>query len=139
MKANELRIGNWVEFENEQMQLHEFNHNLQLLSFKTSLGGIYGPGIPHEEMKPIPLAEEWLKKFGFIEMFTKKGMYLKPLGNEITIDDRDFLFNIENKYVYQDNEITVDPLGTPVQYVHQLQNLYFTLTGQELTIKTETE
>ena len=34
-----------------------------------------------------------------------------------------------------DEEVGVDGLDITVKYVHQLQNLYFSLTSEELTIK----
>jgi hypothetical protein len=39
-------------------------------------------------------------------------------------------------YQYGDNFVFEYREGVKVKYVHQLQNLYFALTGEELTIKT---
>jgi hypothetical protein len=74
--------------------------------------------IPSDKLKPIPLTEEWLLKFGFDKIdfqFIKNGIKLFPI--------RDLY--------YRGNF----PIKSDIKYVHQLQNLFFALTGEELTIK----
>jgi hypothetical protein len=74
----------------------------------------------------IPLTEEWLLKFGFE----------KSSGTSVS-------FQLESKYFdirYYNQEISIisdrdDLKMIQVKYVHQLQNLYFALVGEELTIK----
>lgn len=67
--------------------------------------------------KPIPLTEQWLKDFGF-----------KNSGNNnykqlhYTCMVRSHGINICNNHGYIQD----------IKYVHQLQNLYFALTGKEL-------
>ena len=62
------------------------------------------------EYKPIPLTEEWLVK-------------LKMEHNEsLTKGNGTYWFTLITPH-------------TPITYVHQLQNLYHALTGEELTIK----
>ena len=79
-----------------------------------------------ENFSPIPLTEEWDGKF----KFKKTGYRLVCYEN--------------NKYIF---EMTVEEIGgfsgrrkyfvpvTIVEYVHQVQNLYFALTNKELLIK----
>jgi len=72
----------------------------------------------NKKHKPIPLTEEWLLKFGFEVInksfyhYNKKPIldYTKDLNNDWYI-----LIN-DGEKVY-------------LKYVHQLQNLYFALTG----------
>ena len=71
--------------------------------------------------KPIPLTEEWLIKMGF--KYDNISYINKDFYN-IVKTRRGFDFGFE----YQD-------YNTPIDYVHQLQNLYHSLTGSELTIK----
>lgn len=88
----------------------------------------------------IPITEEWLLKFGFdpqllSNIFLKKmqvvgGVTLKSIAvylqeNECTIALVDYYTGTEK----------TELLHMEYQYVHQLQNLYFALTGQELEIK----
>ena len=70
------------------------------------------------EYKPIPLTEEWLFKFGFEKAYETCYQY------------KDFILN--DKFIMMDIDITIQ-----LKYVHQLQNLYHALTGEELTIKDE--
>ena len=70
------------------------------------------------EYKPIPLTEEWLFKFGFEKAYETCYQY------------KDFILN--DKFIMMDIDITIQ-----LKYVHQLQNLYHSLTEEELTIKDE--
>lgn len=76
--------------------------------------------------QPIPLTEEWILKFGFICEESKSDVWFHP---------KHPLFEIRwyAEYEYQhlwDGSYT----GAQIQYVHQLQNLYFALTGEELIL-----
>lgn len=77
--------------------------------------------------RPIPLTEEWLLKFGFEEKSTH-------LYRRVT---NDFAFAFQISRI--SNNGWCSPLfgmRHPVQYVHQLQNLYWCLCGEELTISS---
>jgi hypothetical protein len=75
-----------------------------------------------DEIKTIPLTEELLLKFGF-ELFYLDTPYqygYQKNSMEVVCDKSKGL-----------NEISV--IDSPhIKYVHQLQNLYFALTGEEL-------
>jgi hypothetical protein len=76
---------------------------------------------------PIPLTPEWLERFEFREstnIFAPGVFELAVHGHEIHYDASVYT------YTYFDCQLR------DVLYVHQLQNLYFTLTGYELEIKT---
>lgn len=83
------------------------------------------------DYNPIPLTEEWLIKFGFRQDFTYK--YRWAIGT----------FVIHLMMVDSENEklayhLALDygqMLRKPIFSVHQLQNLYYSLTGKELEIK----
>jgi hypothetical protein len=102
MKASELRIGNIVRYGANNRVL-DAELFLQLLKYTT----------PFE---PIPLTEEWLLKFGF--EFTN-GYGFKIFGNWLQKEDDVYFYNVNGNFVQ-------------INYVHQLQNLYFVLTGEEL-------
>jgi len=77
----------------------------------------------------IPLSEGWLLKFGFV-FNTAKRQY------EINVDGFASEFPV---WEFRD-EMFIAPMGNDtghihINYVHQLQNIYFALTGEELTIK----
>ena len=143
MKANELRIGNYVEKGIPQRVL-------SISVNKDSLNGgdfdvyefVNTEIYPNEllyasEFNPIPLTEEWLLKFGF-EKHNESNDYPTCNNNDICY---------VNPYSYLEGTYYVslgnDPMFAMmcygglkyIYYVHSLQNLYFALTGEELTIK----
>lgn len=120
MEAKELRIGNYVNKDGNiervcqgviaYMAVHEDNHN-------------------EERFKPIQLTEEWLLKFGFkhiIEHIYK----LKNFTIHYFVNYPLIKINLEND---EYKEVNVS-IPIKIIYVHQLQNLYFALTGEELII-----
>tara|TARA_R110000803_G_scaffold121456_1_gene189570 strand:- start:214 stop:630 length:417 start_codon:yes stop_codon:yes gene_type:complete len=138
MKAKELRIGNLVHSKADTVimmsgwELYNMtvNENTNSETF----------------LKPIPLTEEWLLKFGF-DKPCKYDWYNKrynttciEANEEMTVS-----WNIKSKRlsIFDSMEETdmVNILSHPIycaqdlDYVHQLQNLYFALTGEELEIK----
>lgn len=124
LTANELRIGNYVGYGALHTGIGGYDHYTvkeiteNCAFFRESKVGEY-----HKDIAPIPLTEEWLVKFGF-EVRPWGWVYLNSnyLGFRLTL----------NKYRY---EISGEK-GPVMESVHQLQNLYFALTGEELTIKS---
>ena len=82
-------------------------------------------------MNPIPLTEEWLIKFGFKKkensLFTKK---LEYIYNSLKYCE-DYKIWI----YYNDNNDAACNSIADLNFVHELQNLYFALTNEELTMK----
>lgn len=114
MKASELRIGN---FYNQFGNITEVDWSI--------LKELKDAPIDQLWCKPIPLTEEWLLKFGFKK--NENGLFKLFNESEVPI-----LLN-EDLNGWTCDGINFSVNGT--QYVHQLQNLYFALTGEELTIK----
>ena len=109
MKANELRIGNWV-------RERESDNYIQIEQYL----------LCNEELchyQPIPLTEEWLLKFGFEKPAHSWGNDIIHLSEW---DDFPLNWCVA---INKNNAILVQKL----KYIHQLQNLYFVLTGEELT------
>ncbi len=72
--------------------------------------------------EPIPLTEEWLLKFGF----TDEEDYLElEIHESLSIIYVGYLALMLDGVIIQINDVNSDK-------VHQLQNLYFALTGEEL-------
>lgn len=117
MKANELRIGNWVLSKDMPVQIEEIKPETIRYCFgEFSISYI----------EPINLTEEWLVKFGFSHI--SKNDYQSPY--KFLIFDIKLLCFAD---IQDNNERIFSPID--VKYVHQLQNLYFSLTGEELEIK----
>jgi hypothetical protein len=112
MKAEELRIGNWVKDENGPYQIK--GEHLDEDNFPTI------------QTWEIPLTEEWLLKFGFVKQMV--WTFSIPLVG-----------NLEMIYYLGEKGWSIGNQSyssfSNLKYVHQLQNLYFALTGKELTIK----
>jgi hypothetical protein len=82
-----------------------------------------------QSLKPIPLTEEWLLKFGFVKDSEYDNTF--NLGIEVLNGFKDFTIDIRAKV------LLLDCMEIKIEYVHQLQNLYFALTGEDLEFKTE--
>tara|TARA_R110000796_G_scaffold95908_2_gene201357 strand:- start:694 stop:1041 length:348 start_codon:yes stop_codon:yes gene_type:complete len=115
MEAKELRIGNWIKY-NFKMQ----GWNDVQVCANDFHNGFRDDKFVSINYKPIPLTEEWLVKFGFEKL---KGW-----------DDM-FYFEIDDFQIYEYNVSGYEYDDFNIKNVHQLQNLYFALTNEELTIK----
>lgn len=92
--------------------------------------------------EPIPLTEEWLLKF----VFKKQRAIYYPVYSVLCRKSRTY-FTVSWHTDYEDpNELSLKKVRSwwshgenkfdlKIEYVHQLQNLYFGLTGEELTLK----
>jgi hypothetical protein len=83
-------------------------------------------------IKPIPLTKEWLLKFGF--EFYVDTWYLKGFALWETEwgDDKG---NTGIGYFYELRQHGM--MDQHIKYIHQLQNLYFALTQDNLKFKSE--
>lgn len=128
MTANELRIGNLVDLGNRIAKVIEIGH---LACVVVDLEESQDTLEDYERTKPIPLTEEWLLKFGF-----EINRQSKEENNIWRCYSEEGFFEIEqigDGFFLDDNAC----YGTELNYVHQLQNLYFALIGEELTFKSE--
>lgn len=132
MDARELRIGNYVtdefyeSFKNVNIvsSINEYGVNLFIEddgNYPECAKTWIEPEYRNDVIFGIPLTEEWLLKFGFLsnpydDIYELDGFYL----DAICID-----LNLGVQYYYN---------GLEIKYVHQLQNLYFALTGTELYV-----
>jgi hypothetical protein len=125
IKANDLRIGNYI--------INPFGAIITIdeihksgVKFKTTIYDL-------THCKPIPLTEEILlkcenynKKYGFSLNETTYLFFNESRGYFYPYLTQDAEFsNLENKCVYLER----------IKYLHELQNLYFALTNQELNIE----
>lgn len=125
MKANELRIGNYVLKSLKSGNGRKIEVKIDINDFIRICDGseIYN-------FEPIPLTEECLLKFGFKETSDKDF-----IGGLYTRGKDGFYINKETmSYCGIDYEGTIDDI-VEINYVHELQNLYFALTKEELTMK----
>lgn len=117
IKANELRIGNYfIDAKGRLCTVDVVSADMEETIITVKRGAL--TTLP---IKPIPLTEEWLLKFGYSEI---EFSIPKKYRNHSRVSLR---CNFDDERLFYD--------GRQIQYVHQLQNLYFALCGEELTIK----
>ena len=124
MKANELRIGNLIEYRisdrfdkrKEWWEVSEIDaDDIHWLS----------KVMPEDEdFRAIPITEELLEKLGFKQNKFDKVFEVENCQIEIYFFDNDIKCTVCVDSVINKN----------IKHVHQLQNLYFALTGSELTV-----
>jgi hypothetical protein len=111
LQGNELRIGNWVDNDGYYQQIHFTD----IADLSTGCGGAH-------LYKPIVLTPEILEKAGFMKVYA-------------VWDGRDIDHRKDRLFIWGHNGCTDGhTVDFPCKFLHQLQNLYFALTGTELNI-----
>jgi hypothetical protein len=128
IQAQDLRIGNWVS--NGQIEFQITSKDIYHLD-------VY---VNRVIAKPIPITPEWLERMGFaIDKSNIKGETVYVKGKCMLTESGDLI--IINGWLDDENltysGYEVNDADNKYKYVHQLQNLYFALTGEELTINEE--
>lgn len=147
MEAKNFRIGNFINItDNVRKDVFDTCH---IDDIEALAGGVFTIGnlsddelnlyvgtelieFNYNEIEPIKLTGDILKRLGFIESSAEL-LYLpmpeikseihfekQPYGNVVTLQ------SIVGMFIPND-----------IDYVHQLQNLFFALTGTELQLKNE--
>lgn len=129
--SNELRIGNWIHdiFQEDKPSVDFKVYALHKTKcFYGATSGIYHT--TYERLRPIPLTPEWLERAGFEKIAGCYSIKIWDRGTlYVIIDDANVRFEIGNSA-----EGIVACKGD-LTSVHSLQNLYWSLTGKELTFK----
>ena len=132
MEAKNFRIGNKIMFGERWINIshHDISNMAKMEVTEGEISSLY---------KPIELTADWLIKFGFKEGnkcyknaysldVLKTDFYLRPSYE----DGFYWGFNIsDEKLDCELNDVK------PLKYVHELQNLFFAITGTELRLKDE--
>ena len=135
IEPNELRIGNLINgfyLDENEVEQSEICKVLVLDSIEMTEHLFWVAGESqvedYDRFEGIPLTPDWLAKMGFrSEMNANKTnmLYLNDMLS-ITMVKGEWSLAIVGFMVY--------PLRTKINYVHQLQNLFFALCGQEIKI-----
>lgn len=120
IEPNELRIGNWVETK--------YPHGWEAIQITPDYFSNIGSPTKRET-RPIPLTVDILAKPCF--EYTGNGNMTLPLDENHSIDFIDGYVELGNTR----DVIVGDELKIPITSLHQVQNLFYSLTGQELEIK----
>lgn len=128
LSVKELRLGNRIQLLKNDIPVAA----IEIVGIGGALSGLISyidfDGEPspficlcNKYHRGIPLTAEWLKRLGFVD----------KLPWEIGA----FRLDGENRFIVVDASGYGVIVARQVVYVHQLQNLYFALTGQELEIR----
>jgi len=130
IQSNELRIGNIVldPYGNQREVMGVHGHYVWLK-------GNHGDDrtYPESDLSPVPLTPELIEKCGFVW----EDIVTKSDGGTEKMLCKGFIFMMINEV---NGAIAACPYGYPLsphrtKYAHQLANLYFALTGEELEVK----
>jgi hypothetical protein len=138
MKTNDLKIGNWVKVNDPIFGVNTYKvatiRDNGIITLSDNISCLV------DNIEPIELTEELLLKIGFED---RKGYfnYSKVFGDENNYCDSIHIyycprlkhFKFTHDKVKECDLQTMDLYN--IQYLHQLQNVYFLLTNQELEIK----
>jgi hypothetical protein len=87
-------------------------------------------GVRFDEVRPIPLTDDWLTQLGLKERYVKGEWSWSNCTPKGEWSSNTEIVNHKGKYEYMAGY-------PPIEYVHQLQNLYAALTREELSYKPE--
>lgn len=128
INANEIRIGNWVEIRGiGHGSVTSINvKDISTISIKNAHRYVSNSDL--QLITPIPITSEILEKCGFKkvadEFYKKDNLYFKNYDMDLCLGG--------THYILDDFE---DITTGECKYLHQLQNLYFALTGEELNVQ----
>lgn len=115
MRIEDLRIGNFVKSGVNVTAITK-------LVLRPELVGTLESEISLRNVQPISLSSDWFLKLGFEnrgDYFLLNGIKILEFNKHFQSGMWMFDFGVKGKVAI-------------IKYVHQLQNLYFTLTGEEL-------
>ncbi|RYZ29041.1 MAG: hypothetical protein EOO10_07580 [Chitinophagaceae bacterium] len=115
IKSNELRQGNYVQHNTGQKEVKV-----------ESVGKGAINNFPENEFEPVFLTESILSNAGFVRGVDSTSLPSGPYRKGLCE------IKVGNEYY---DAVFSQPNGTRLPHVHQLQNLYFALTGEELDVK----
>ena len=136
VSPTDLRLGNWLYDSQPSgfpMQVSALGKDWVQLDFDGNEGDCFENS--DKEIYPIPITKELIVK----------SLNAEPLGDDYSVklgDYRYIYFRINNDgyisidfFNYDDN--SENEICDGIRYVHELQNLYYALTGKELKIERE--
>jgi hypothetical protein len=123
MKAKDLRQGNFWDtggfYGIDKVESYNI-YQLSLMEKGSTVADFY------HHVKPIPLTEDWLFRFGFEkhgEWYIKRSLYHEDIS--ISLKHQKTTFGCNEEYEIKN-----------IEFVHTLQNIYHSFTGEELTLTT---
>ena len=137
--TSDLRLGNWVhesECTRYPMYVHTIGEDYVYLNFDGNEGDVWE--CKPEELQGIPITEELLTKIGARKVTDIGWNVVESYSAGVRIELRVILFSeseIDVKIRRSTPHLEDYFQGSSIHYLHELQNLYWDLTKQELKIK----
>lgn len=129
MESNELRIGNWVETPVTGCQ-QVVSLGIDEMEAARDFALPINTCGKYSEYAPIPLTPEWLERLGAKE----KKVPALPSEWVFVTESIELSWSPDRPWeVILFIVNSLDSIQIDCEHVHQLQNLYFALTGEELT------
>lgn len=131
INANELRVGNFIWAEDDFLFMTTEAEILSIDGREVFWKSVKDVNKDYTQedllvnIEGIPLAEDWLLKLGFKKDYD--GCPTLLIGMQRFQCSR-------SEFIWQQTPMN-DWSVFGIKYVHQLQNLFFALTGEELTVK----
>lgn len=133
MKAEELRINNWYESTKFGSRVRfELSDFVEL--YHRCDGAVLDEETIESLVKPIKITEKWLLKLGFVHDKAAIALWKEAWSPGHPSQRFDIYWNknhgvvMSSRYQEFSKYLTMDH----IKYVHQLQNLFYAITGEEL-------
>lgn len=124
MKENEIRIGNWFIHNGNWSHRNDYEELKNSFYFQWENNDWYALGectFSFDDFEPIPLTTEILEKVGFVN----DELIINGNDNSVISRNKDNTFSLWVEGYYGFGKC---------KYLHQIQNLVYSLTGRELNI-----
>lgn len=127
IKKNELRIGNFVKTDNEEvLTVMALLENDCCILQKQNMERIT---VMNPLINPIAMIEYWLKRLGLTKSEDSDYQYCKG-----------YMFTVSHTNKFKEpGWFYEEDTGKALKYVHKLQNLYFELREEELVVSKATQ
>lgn len=130
MKAKDLRIGNLLHNHNKEVVAISC---YDIVDFKNMEDKLHHDP-RRKDWKPIEITVEWFDRFGFV--FLPHGFHFAIPGTKINESGADRYMVWFDQYKREFNLVWNGAQIAKLKYIHQLQNLYFNLKGDELAVSS---
>ena len=127
--TKELRINNWVYYGERSkfpMQVETIGKDYAYLDFEENEGDVFE--CDSKDMMPIPISEKFIKNINQMPNSIEPPFYINAIEFDLSKGKGVIVLSVNN---------CQHSIGTPITYVHELQNLVFDLSKEELKIKRE--
>ena len=127
MKAEDLRLGNWVKVGTVESTVEYLHRHTER---PISLAGNLITN-SEDQVEPIPLTEDWLRRFGFERVDHDSYHEYTIIKHEKGKSSWNYSLR------WHESSKNYGWCMHTIKSVNQLQNLFHALTGEELKLKDE--